>query len=318
MSSPLKLVQIFVLSAVCIPSIRLLQAQESRIELVEKVDRVSVLIDGDVFTEYIYQGYEKPILYPIIGPTGAEMTRNYPMKKGVENEADDHPHHKSIWFGHMRVNGSSFWHSGDTAGTTQQTKIVVRTNTIHSENKLVAPDGSLVAQDSRQISFGVGSGFRTIDYSVTYHASEADIEFGDDKDGQMGIRMHPSLRIKGPIAQGRAINSRGVRENDIWGKRAEWIDYWGPVDGKTVGIAVFDHPDNLRHPTWWHARDYGLLSANPFGIHHFEELPNKAQGQYILAKGETLTFKHRFVFHVGDPKQADVKKMYSAWIESTD
>jgi hypothetical protein len=35
----------------------------------------------------------------------------------------------------------------------------------------------------------------------------------------------------------------------VFGKRARWIDYWGKIDEKTVGIAIFDHPANPHHPT---------------------------------------------------------------------
>ncbi len=287
-------------------------ATAAEIRLESKQDRVSVFVDNELFTEYITTGYEKPILYPIIGPDGIGMTRNYPMKKGVAGEAEDHPHHKSIWFGHMDVNGENFWASGPKAGTTVQTKIAVEGNTIRCNNNLVGSDGKLVATDSREIRFEADGDTRFIDYSVTYHASEVDLVFGDNKDGQMGIRMHQNLELKAPHT-GQAVNSTGVTTKEIWGKRANWIDYWGEVDGKVVGIAMFDHPTNFRYPTWWHARDYGLLSANPFGRQDFEG--EKAEsGAHKLTKGESLTFKHRFVFHRGDAQQAKIDQLYKAWI----
>lgn len=289
------------------------QAQDSRIHLERKDDRVSVTVGDELFTEYIFKGYEKPILYPVIGPYGIRMTRDYPMIQGTPNEKEDHPHHKSIWFGHMEVNGESFWHVGNTAGTTEQDSIEVDGNTIRTTNRLVGRDGKLIATDSREISFDADGDTRFIDYSVTYHASESDIVFGDNKDGQMGIRMHPRLRITGPVAAGKAINANGVREQEIWGKRAPWIDYWADIDGHVVGIAVFDHPSNLRHPTWWHAREYGLLSANPFGQHHFEGSDDENLGNYTLPKGESLTFKHRFVFHKGDYNAAKIGDLYKKW-----
>lgn len=290
-------------------------AQSKPIELEQKEDRVTVKIDGSIFTEYIFKGYEKPILYPVIGPHGIRMTRDYPMVLGTPNEAEDHPHHKSIWFGHMKVNDESFWHSGDTAGTTVQEELKLEGSTIKTTNRLISRDGKLIATDAREISFSADEHGRYIDYTVTYHATESDILFGDNKDGQMGIRMHPVLRTKGPVAAGQAINSEGIREDNIWGKRAKWIDYWADIDGHTVGIAMFDHPSNLRFPTWWHARDYGLLSANPFGIHHFEEKEDPKLGDYTLPKGESLTFKHRFVFHSGDAKSADIEAIYTKWLE---
>ncbi|MEO8271813.1 MAG: PmoA family protein [Aureliella sp.] len=287
-----------------------LMAADLRLE--SKEDRVTVWLGDEVFTEYIFKGYEKPILYPVIGPSGIGMTRNWPMRDGVENEAHDHPHHKSIWFGHMEVNGESFWHSGETAGTTVSKVVSIDGNTIRSENDLVGRDGKLVATDSREISFWADGETRMIDYSVTYHASQGEIVFGDNKDGQMGIRMNPNLRIEGPVANGQAVNSAGVTTADIWGKRADWIDYWGTVEGHVVGIAIFDHPSNLRHPTWWHARDYGLVSANPFGRQDFEgELAES--GEYTLPAGESLTFKHRFVVHRGDAKGAGIDKIYREW-----
>lgn len=285
------------------------------LKLTQLEDRIRVSIGDETFTEYIYKGYEKPILYPVIGPYSTRMTRDYPMKGDTPHEAHDHVHHKSIWFGHMKVNGESFWHSGASAGTTVQTKIEVKDGKIHSENKLVDRNGDLVATDSRVIGFSHDESARYIDYQVTYHANVSDITFGDNKDGQMGIRMHPKLRIKGEVAGGKAINANGVTEAKIWGTRATWIDYWGEIDGNVVGIAVFDHPTNLRHPTWWHARDYGLLSANPFGIYFFESRDDKKAGDYTLKKGEDLTFKHRFVFHKGDHATAKVDQLYQAWVD---
>lgn len=300
---------------VLLPTFLLAQNEDRElpVRLESKEDRVSVYVGEALFTEYIFKGYEKPILYPVIGPGGTPMTRDYPMKEGTAGEAEDHPHHKSIWFGHMLVNGESFWHVGKTAGTTEPDTLKVEGNTIRSTNNLVDRNGDLMATDSRTIVFsGVGE-TRMIDYSVTYHASMKELVFGDNKDGQMGIRFNPHLRIKGPVATGKAINSEGVREKDIWGKRAPWIDYWGEVNGRVVGVAMFDHPSNLRHPTWWHARDYGLLSANPFGIHHFENKDDKHLGDHTLPQGKSLTFRHLFVFHDGDYQQAGIDQLYKTW-----
>ena len=91
----------------------------------------------------------------------------------------------------------------------------------------------------------------------------------------MGIRTNPMLRLQtdekrgNHTAKGQSINSEGVQGREMWGKRAKWVDYWAPISGNTVGIAIFDHPSNPRHPTWWHARHYGLVAANPFGVHDF-------------------------------------------------
>jgi hypothetical protein len=81
------------------------------------------------------------------------------------------------------------------------------------------------------------------------------------------------------------------------------------VDGKIVGIAIFDHPDNPRHPTWWHVRDYGLFAANPFGVHDFEKKP-KGTGDFTIPAGQSVTFRYRFYLHKGDEQQAGVAEQY--------
>ena len=102
-----------------------------------------------------------------------------------------------------------------------------------------------------------------MDFEITLKASNGELTFGDTKEGTMAVRLAETMRLKGKAGQGHIVNSAGVRDGQTWGKRAEWCDYYGPVEGRTVGIAIFDHPKNPRHPTWWHVRDYGLFAANP-------------------------------------------------------
>ncbi len=298
------------------------------VQLEKDGDRaIAVSVDGKPFTQYIFKNDAKiikPICYPIIGPTGAGMTRNWPMKEDVAGEAHDHPHHTGLWFTHMRMNGVSFWHVGDDAGHTVHKRFVeIKSGAVGSltaENDWVAPDGKVTLTDTRTLTFGKLDGdARYIDYDITLHASHGDVVIGDNKDGVMGIRTHPNLRLKNDpkrgvtTANGHAVNSEGQRDGDLWGKRAKWLDYWGDIDGKTTGIAIMDHPSNFRHPTWWHARDYGLISANAFGIHDFEKGKPAGTGDHTLKAGEDLRFRFRFVFHHGDAEAAKIGAVYEAW-----
>ena len=100
-----------------------------------------------------------------------------------------------------------------------------------------------------------------------------------------------------------------------WGKRATWVDYYGPVEGATVGVAMLDHPRNLRHPTWWHVRDYGLFAANPFGIHDFEPQQPAGAGDHALPAGGTLTFRYRVFLHNGTTAEARIADVWTAYAE---
>jgi len=278
-----------------------------------------VTIGGKLFTELInasddrYENIPRPFFYPVIGPTGAAMTRNYPMKPGVEGEANDHPHHRSLWFAHGSVNGIDYWTQGKGKGTivgnfrsTTDRPLLSSDKFGHvptSTNQYLWIDTKGKAVLTQEQSYFVlvhKDDSRVIDITQKLSPVKGveQVKFGDTKEGTMAMRLHPALRLKGDVATGKAINSEGVTGKDIWGKRAKWVAYWGVIDGKTCGVAIFDHPTNLRHPTWWHARDYGLVAANPFGIHDFEKKP-KGTGDYTLKQGETLSLRYRFVFFAG-------------------
>jgi hypothetical protein len=92
-------------------------AAGSDIVTIERLDgRLRVLVDGQLFTEYVYRVINRPVLYPIVGPHGIRMTRNYPMKKDAPGEEHDHPHHTSIWYAHSPVNGVDFFSVREDAG----------------------------------------------------------------------------------------------------------------------------------------------------------------------------------------------------------
>jgi hypothetical protein len=297
-----------------------LQAQaQGGVKLTEQDDKVRVEIGGKLFTEYHFKDVPKPFLYPIHGPGELPMTRNFPMKK-VEGEDTDHPHQRSLLYAHGSVNGVDFWSESAKAGKIVHDKFIKvssgdQTGELTSHNKWVAPGGKVVCSDERTVRFHAGSNPRVIDFEITLIASEGEVTFGDTKEGTMSIRINESMRLramKGKQGMGRIVNSEGIRDGATWSKRAAWVDYFGPVEGKTVGIAIFDHPSNPRHPTWWHVRDYGLFAANPFGIHDFEKKPAKA-GDMVIPAGEKVTFRYRFVFHEGDNQEAGIASLYDQW-----
>jgi hypothetical protein len=288
----------------------------SNVRILDAPGKKRVEISGGLFTEYRYQDQRQPILYPVLGPGGVRMTRDFPM--GItEGEARDHPHQQSLWFAHGDVNGRDFWSGGDGSRIVHAGFLpVAGTDAIRVMNRWEDGDGKVICEDERLLRFGGGDTARWIDYAVTIHASKGAITLGDTKEGTMGIRMAASLRLAGPVAEGSAVNSEGLTDGDVWGERAKWIDYFGPVGEGVVGIAIFDHPDNPRHPTWWHARDYGLCAANPFGVHDFEGAA-AGTGDLVVEDGEKVTFRYRFYFHLGDAVEAGVAEQYEVFVVGT-
>ena len=301
-------------------------AGSAGVQITRLDDRLRVEINGALFTEYFFKDVPRPYCYPLIGPGGPTMTRNYPMQS-PPGEEHDHPHHRSLWFAHGLINGQDFWSEVKEAGKTLHEDFTDVSSgkdfgVIKSLNKWVGADGKTVCTDHRSIKFYAPArpNERILDFEVTLHASNGEITFGDTKEGSMAVRLPETMRLKGPKGKpgpGHIINSEGVKDEATWGKRADWCDYYGPVDGKTVGIAIFDHPQNPRHPTWWHVRDYGLFAANPFGQHDFEKLSDKSAGNLVLAAGKSLTFRYRLYLHEGDEKQANVAEKYQEYVKSS-
>ncbi len=303
-------------------------ATAGKVKLTSADDRVRVEIGGQLFTEYIFKGAQKPYLYPLLAADGTELTRNYPMKSDVPGEAKDHPHHRSLWFTHGEVNGLDFW--AETNGP-KQGRIVsesVEASTqggagvIHARNKWIGPDGTLHLTDDTTIRIqGIPEG-RILDYEVTLKApANKPVVMGDTKEGSMAIRLplwmtpsHSEGKSKKYVGQGTIINAEGITNDATWGKRSPWVDYYGPKDGKVYGVAMFDHPSNPRHPTWWHVRTYALFAANPFGKHDFENLKSEPEaGNMTIPAGGTVTFRWRFYFHLGDEKAAKVAEHFAAY-----
>ncbi len=293
------------------------------VSVTEKDDRVTVEINGKLFTEYRFKESQRPFFYPVVGPTGAPVIRHWPIAEGSPDEEQDHPHHKSLWYTHGAVNGVDFW-ADDKGKIVHDEFIEVSSGptvgVIASQNNWVAPDGKLICTDTRTHRFHSTPDGQIMDFEVAIHASQGEVTMGDTKEGSMAIRLAPTMQLaatkamkaRGETGKGHIINSEGQTDGDTWGKRANWCDYYGPVDGEIVGVAIFDHPDNPRHPTWWHVRDYGLFAVNPFGIHDFEKKP-AGTGDLVIPAGQTATFKYRFYFHKGDDRQGNVSERYAEY-----
>jgi hypothetical protein len=290
------------------------RAKGAGVKVSEVGEKLRVEVNGKLFTEYNFKDAPFPYFYPVIGPTGVNITRHWPMKEG-KDEAQDHPHHRSLWFTHGEVNGHDFWQGrNDRIVHDEFLKVSSgrKVGIIKSQNKWVAANGKVVCTDTRTHRFynsAPGGDGQMMDFEITIQASHGKVVMGDTKEGSMAIRLAPTMRVEGKVGKGHIVNSEGHRDKKTWGKRAAWCDYYGPIEGRIVGVAIFDHPQNPKHPTWWHVRDYGLFTANPFGVHNFEGKP-KGTGDITIGAGESLTFKYRLYFHKGDEKQAKVAEHY--------
>jgi hypothetical protein len=93
-------------------------------------------------------------------------------------------------------------------------------------------------------------------------------------------------------------SSEGKTGAKVWGTRGKWTTLGGTVDGRPVTIAILDHPGNPGYPTYWHARGYGLFSANVFGRKVFKD--TEPEFTLTLEPGKSVTLRHQ-VLILGGP-----------------
>jgi hypothetical protein len=278
---------------------------------------VDVRVNDEYFTRYDTRtGPNKPYFYPIFAPGNKRIVRRYGVEK-VEGEEHDHPHHRGLWFTHGAVNGQDFWSEGPRAGKTVHTKAGEFVSgpvygSFRAHTDWVANDGTKIAEDTRDFTIYSLPDGRLLDMAVTIKPVGGPLVFGDTKEGSMGIRIPDSMRLKG--GDGRIVMSTGVKDAATWGKPAAWVDYYGTVEGQTLGVAILDHPQNLRHPTPWHVRDYGLFAANPFGLHDFtNDKANPKKGEHTVPADGSITFRYRVFIHPGTTTDARIADVWNGY-----
>jgi hypothetical protein len=291
-------------------------------------ENYEVKIDGQPFATYMTDYRGAPVIWPIIGPTGKKMTRDYPMlEHDDKSEAKDHPHHRSLWFTHGNVNGLDFWSALKETQSTKG-KIVHRrfvktendgkTTVLVTENDWLETENKTLCSDVRTLRFGVTGEMRFIDFEIIVTAVQDSVVFGDTKEGTFGIRVPGTMDLTAKKREpnsdwgGHIVNAEGIKDGAAWAKRSSWVDYYGPVEGETLGIAVLNHPSSFRYPTYWHVRDYGLFAANPFGVHDFEKKEEKT-GEHKMQKGDSFTLRYRILFHKGDAESAGIAEAYKKY-----
>jgi methane monooxygenase PmoA-like len=162
--------------------------------------------------------------------------------------------------------------------------------------------------ENRDMIFYSDPKLRTIDFHITLTAAQ-DVIFGDTKEGAFAIRLADAFTERKGAKIVDADGRTGMVQ--VWGKRSNWVDYTAEVDGERLGVAMFDHPQSPRNPTYWHARDYGLFALNPFGRSAFD--PKQEESVWKLPAGEKVTFLWCVVIHAGDAQTGHVADLYKEY-----
>ncbi|HZC44337.1 MAG TPA: PmoA family protein [Acidobacteriaceae bacterium] len=305
------------------------RAQSEPVSFTRHGDTIQVKIGDKPFTTYHFDPKTaKAYLQPLRDANGVVVTRGFPIGDTIPaahlHDSSLEPHQRAMYFGHGNINGYDFWseevfskyYGHETSrwgrmvfGKIDEMRGGSSSGTIRATFDLEGPDYKPFAQEIQQFTFRGTNGSRSIDCQIVIHAEHGPVTFGDTKEGTFAIRLAPEL----DAPRGNMVDSKGRQgEAQIWGKRADWVNVDGVINGHTLGVAIFDSPNSFRHPTYWHARGYGLLAANPFGLSFFLRDP-KQSGSYTLAAGKSINFQYRVFIHDGNYKQVNVAEQYSRY-----
>lgn len=294
--------------------------QPSRVQFTPSADKIDIALDGKFITSYRFDdSLTKPVLYPIQTPANVVLTRGFPFEK-IEGETTDHPHHIGLFFTYDKVNGIGFWNNTTKPPMIKHQKVISSESRrgqakLVTQSDWVAKDGSTVflVEDRTMVFKPIENGY-SMDLTLDLTAKTR-IEFGDTKEGMFAIRTADWLSEK--IGKSRYFSSEGTETSkNIWGKRAKWVALEGKKDDKPVGIAILNHPASVNYPTYWHARDYGLFSANPLGQEEFQKSnkePDPKPFGLILEPGKTARFRFLVLIYDGNKSPDQINDLFAAF-----
>jgi hypothetical protein len=277
-----------------------------------KDEFLDVTIGGKPFTLYHFnRAHPRPFFWPIRTRNGDIITQ--PLKSANGPRHDDYPH-RGLSFAVDRVNGIDYWseqggiiffalNRADSGENPAQFKI---------HNAWLDRRREHVLVESATVSIYPN---RLITYDATLTAQKKPVTFEDTEEGLFGLRLVESMCES---AGGKVVSSDGRRgTSECWGKSFDWIDCHGPVQGHTVGVAIFDNPQNFRHSRYQVSKD-GLFSINPFGEHAYTNGKNPAKPVH-LDPGANLRLRYGIYVHDGDTKTANVANVFRVYVaESRD
>jgi hypothetical protein len=264
--------------------------QQAMVAFQQKPGNLFITIEGKPFATYVYEDttITRPYFTHVKTPCGIQATRNQPPQ---EEDPKDHPtFHPGIWLAFGDINGNDYWRlkakvehemfleqpiGGPGKGT-----FTVRNYYLNADGKT-----RVCAEVASYTILTRPAGYLLI-WDSSFSSDAEDFTFGDQEEFGLGIRVNTKITVQ--YGKGHISNADGLKDGkEVWGKASKWVDYSGPADDKYIGMAVMPDPRNFR-PSWYHARDYGLVAANPFGRASMKQGEKSA---ITVKKGENLRLK---------------------------
>jgi type 1 glutamine amidotransferase len=268
---------------------------------------LALMNHGRVVWRYRHKTDEtgKPCFDPLALPDGSALTWHRPP---------DHPWHRAAWFCWKYINGLNYWEENRKTGRSPGRTVVKSVRIAPPKGRDARIELSLayhppgkpdVLTEKRIVTVTAPAkdGSYRVDWQGTFTAGKTDavLRGGEHGGGYAGF----SARLAKATRNWKVLNSEGLRDLATHGKKARWVAWSGELaPGKPAGIAIFDHPGNLRHPSPWYVAARANIPFNYFSPALLFSEP------YTLKAGESMTLRYRLLVH---PGRTDAKAMETEW-----
>jgi hypothetical protein len=252
---------------------------------------------------YVYRDpvIRRPYFANVHAPGGLQVTRQHPPGP---DDPNDHPTmHPGLWMAFGDLGGSDFWRNKGTVehvAFDEPPQEGPGRGSFAVSQRYRSHDGTIVAREVARFLLLAEPRRTLLRWESTFVPEGRELVFGDQEEMGLGVRLATPLAAK-QGRWGRLIDAEGrVGEPSIRGTSALWCSGTGTLDGRSVSVTLLVDPDHFR-PSWWHARDYGLMVANPFGR---AALTGGAPDRTRVKPGESLTLRFGVALETAEPGQA--------------
>lgn len=277
---------IFLLIALAVPDA---SAAENPMRIAIDQDTLSIVGSSGNLMRYRYEDVPyKPCVQELFTPNGINILRDSPF---------DHKHHHALMFA-IAVDGLNFWEEQEAPGrqahrSFTDTKVEKADNLPRAEfteqlDWINPRSGNLLIKESRTICVcrpeDLDATILSWKSRLSLPAGKASATLSGSHYFGLGMRFLESMDTGGQFR-----NSAGEAGEIVRGDErltcANWCALTAQADGKPVTIAMFGHPDNVRHPTQWFtmAKPFAYLSAT-LDLHR-EPLELIAEKPLVLCYG---------------------------------
>lgn len=264
---------------------------------------VKITADGKPVMDYRFTEVPfKPYVAQLYTPGGVGMLRDSPS---------DHKHHHALMFA-IAAEGVDFWTEHPNCGKQVPGQLATTKDGLTQKLDWTTPDNKVVLAEDRSITVHPSGDSRVTLLSwrskLQTPAGKDDVKLTGSHYFGLGMRFVTSMDNVGTFIN--SSDASGATSVVVRGTErltpVNWCACSGPVDSKTVTVAIFDHPSNLRHP----ARMFTM--SGPFS--YLSATLNLWKEPYVIKAAQPLTLTYGVAAWDGKIDAPEIEKVYQKWL----